>query len=63
MKAAIHHMTITRYYDKGPWDTKVVNSPSWNDVETAIRKMDNYYFPIVQLFLTENTDDEDNFMY
>ena len=62
MKSAIHHMTITRYYDDKAWDTKVINNPSWENVVAAIKKMDNYYFPIVQLYLIEDEkNSEDNF--
>jgi Domain of unknown function (DUF4180) len=55
----IHHMTVVRYYDDRPWDSEQVLSPLWSDVETAIRRMDNYYFPIVQLNCVEDEEDED----
>lgn len=59
MHSSIHHMTVVRYYrDNRPSDSERVNSPSWQDVEAAIRKMDNYCFPIVQLNCTGNDDDE-----
>ncbi len=62
MSAPIHHMTVIRYYRDGRhWDTEQITAPSWNDVETAIRRMDNYCFPIVQLNTTENEEDEDIF--
>ena len=55
----IHHMTVTRYYRDGrPWDATRVERPSWVEVELAIRRMDNYCFPIVQLNLTAYDDDE-----
>lgn len=53
-------MTIIRYYRDGrPWDSEDVRSPAWLEVEAAIRRMDNFCYPIVQLNLTE--DDENIF--
>jgi len=58
MAPSIHHLEVTRYYRDGrPWDTERVLSPTWPDVEAAIRRMDNYCFPIVQL---NTTDDDEN---
>ncbi len=52
-------MTIIQYYRDGrPWDTEDIISPTWTEVEVAIRRMDNYCYPIVQLNLTEYEDDE-----
>ena len=62
MASPIHHMTVIRYYRDGRhWDTEKIDSPSWSDVESAIRRMDNYCFPIVQLNTTESEEDEDIF--
>jgi hypothetical protein len=62
MAPIIHHMTVIRYYrDVRPWDTEVINSPSWPDVEAAVRRMDNYCYPIVWLHTKENDDDENIF--
>jgi hypothetical protein len=62
MASPIHHMTAIRYYRDGRnWDTEQINFPSWSDVEAAIRRMDNYCFPIVQLNTTESEADEDIF--
>jgi hypothetical protein len=59
MASPIHHMTVIRYYRDGRhWDCQEVLSPKWSDVEAAIRQMDNYCFPIVQLNCTEREDDE-----
>lgn len=59
MASPIHHMTVIRYYRDGRhWDDQEVRSPNWSDVEAAIRQMDNYCFPIVQLNCTEFEDDE-----
>ena len=53
-------MTVIRYYrDRRPWDCRQVRSPSWSDVEAAMRRMDNYCFPIVQPNCTEYEDDEE----
>jgi hypothetical protein len=59
MASPIHHMTVVRYYrDRRPSDSEDVRSPSWPEVEAAIRRMDNYCFPIVQLNCSEYEDDE-----
>ena len=56
MSSPIHHMTVIRYYrDARPWDEQQINSPTWADIEAAVRRMDNYCFPNVQL---NTTDDE-----
>jgi hypothetical protein len=58
----IHHMTIIRYFkDNRPWISEDIVSPSWEQIEAAIRKMDNYCFPIVQLNPTEYDDCEEIF--
>ena len=55
-------MTVIRYYRDGrPWDEERIDSPSWSDVESAIRRMENYCFPIVQLNLTDSDEDESIF--
>jgi hypothetical protein len=52
-------MTAIRYYRDGRhWDTERVDSPSWADVEKAVRRMDNYCFPIVELSCTESDEDD-----
>ena len=59
MPSLIHHMTVIQYFRDGrPWEEHTILSPSWSDVEAAIRRMDNYCFPIVQLNRTENEEDE-----
>ena len=56
MAKPIHHMEAVRYYRDGrPWDTERLDSPAWSHVDAAIRRMNNYCFPIVEL----NTTDED----
>lgn|SRR5690349_15795297 len=62
MAAPIHHMTAIRYYrDRPGWDAQQIHSPTWSDVESAIGRMDNYCFPIVQLNTTDNDEDENVF--
>ena len=62
MATPIHHMSIIQYYRDGrPWSSEQVLSPSWTEVEAAIRRMDNDCFPIVDLNCTEYEDDEDIF--
>jgi hypothetical protein len=62
MASFIHHITVVRYYRDGrDWDTENIISPAWSDVESAIRRMDNYCYPIVQLNTTDDEEDEDIF--
>ena len=62
MASSILRMTVIRYYrDRRPWVAGEIDSPSWSDVEEAIRRMDNYCFPIVQLNTTDNDEDENIF--
>ena len=56
MASAIRSMLVVRYYRDGRhWDTERVEAPEWAAVEAAIRRMDDYCFPIVHL----NTTDDD----
>jgi hypothetical protein len=60
--AFIHHITVVRYYRDGRhWDTEKIISPAWPDIEYAIRRMDNYCYPIVQLNTTDDEEDENIF--
>jgi hypothetical protein len=62
MQSPVHHLTIIRYYrDDRPQDSKVIFNPTWRDIKDAVRKMDNYCFPIIQLNLNEEDDDENIF--
>ena len=62
MSVSIHQMTVIRYYRDGRhWDTECITTPAWSDVEAAIRRMDNYCFPIVQLNTTKNEEAQDIF--
>jgi hypothetical protein len=62
MESPIKNLTAIRYYlDGRHWDTEEVRHPSWTDVDRAIRRMDNYCFPIVQLNTTDNVEDENIF--
>ena len=60
MKSAIHHIEIIRYHDDDPWDVKVINNPLWEDVVAAIKQMDNFYFPIVQLHIDIREEGEED---
>src|SRR5690349_4259543 len=56
MPSPIRHLEIIRYYrDPRPWVAGRIEFPAWADVEAAIRRMDNYCFPWVNL----NTTDDD----
>ncbi len=58
----IHHLDCVEYLGFGkPGELKRIQDPSWVDVEGAIRKMDNYYFPIVELHC-DFGDDESVFL-
>ena len=62
MSSLIHHMSIIRYYrDTRPWDEETIQLPKWSDVEAAIRRMDNYCYPIVQLNCHDDEEAEDIF--
>ena len=62
MSSEIKSMAILRYYqDVHPWDVKLVKNPTWEEVEAAIRQMDDYYFPNVLLSRLEFDDGEDVF--
>jgi hypothetical protein len=62
MPSPIRTMTVIRYYrDNRPWDIEVVRLPSWDAVEAAIRRMDDYCFPIVELSPIDDDEDEGGF--
>jgi hypothetical protein len=62
MKTPVKHMTRIDYSkDNRPWQDHRVDQPSWNDIEAAIRKMDNDCFPIVLLSCRELDEDENGF--
>jgi len=55
-------MAVVRYYRDGrPWDTDLVTSPDWPQVEAAVSRMDNYCFPIVLLSCLDFDDGADVF--
>jgi hypothetical protein len=59
MNRPIHHMSVIRYYrDRPGWDKEDVASPDFGLIEEAIKRMDNYCFPIVQLNPGQHEDDE-----
>ena len=59
MPTPIQVLTVVEYFRDGrPWIAHRSKHPSWQEVEAAIRRMENYCFPIVQLNLTEFDDDE-----
>ncbi len=62
MASFIHHVTVVRYYRDGRhWDTEKIPSPTWGEVESAILRMDNYCYPMVELNTTENEEDQNIF--
>lgn len=55
-------MSVIRYSNDGRhWEMETIKSPLWTDVESAIRRMDNYCYPIVQLNTTDKEYDENMF--
>jgi hypothetical protein len=47
MKTPVKHMTRVDYFKDGrPWYNHRVDRPNWNDIEQAIRKMDNNEHPV-----------------
>lgn len=57
MATTIHHMTVIRYtLDGRDCDAEQVTAPDWATIEAAVRRMDNYCFPIVQLNTTESDE-------
>lgn len=62
MPSPVQLLTVIEYFrDNRPWKAHHSKRPSWQEVEVAIRRMENYCFPIVQLNLTEFEDDENIF--
>jgi hypothetical protein len=58
----IHQLLSIEYFRDGrPWIVHREAMPSWLVVEHAIRQMENYCYPIVQLCLTEDDEDENIF--
>ena len=62
MGSPVTYMNVIRYYrDARPSTTETTNRPTWTQVEAAIRRMENYCYPIVQLGCGDAEDDEDSF--
>ena len=62
MDQTIKLLTVVEYFRDGrPRVAHQVPIPLWDDIECAIRKMDNYCFPIVQLHRSDFDDDDDSF--
>lgn len=58
MASPIQLMTVSRYYrDTRPSDVDYVASPTWNDIEAAVRRMDNYCFPFISLSADGDPED------
>jgi hypothetical protein len=58
------HLTIVHYPPEQLWTCVEINSPEWEDVSVAIRRMDDDEYPIVQLSWKEVGscfDDEESF--
>jgi len=53
--------SIEYFRDGRPWRVHREVVPGWQVVEQAIRRMENYCFPIVQLCLSDDEEDESIF--
>jgi hypothetical protein len=63
MDQPIKLLTEIEYFrDQRPWAEHQIASPAWHDVESAVRRMENFCFPFVQLHRTE-FDDADDTLY
>lgn len=58
MASPVRQLTAIRYHRDRSWDAEFTATPGWDDVVAAIRRMDDHYYPIVQLNCTEWDDDE-----
>lgn len=59
MSSPIKLMTVSHYYRDGRRsDGEYVETPTWNDIEAAIRRMDNYCFPVVSLSVLNDPEDD-----
>lgn len=53
-------LTAIEYFRDGrPWRANQTVNPDWSAIESAVRQMENFSFPIVQLHCTPFDDDED----
>lgn len=53
-KNLIKTLVALRYYpDNKPWDGELIRNPSWEQVESVIRRMDDVCFPLVALSLND----------
>ncbi|MEL7362284.1 MAG: hypothetical protein AAFN13_09445 [Bacteroidota bacterium] len=58
----IRLLRAIRYYrGRRPSTVEEAENPSWPEIETAIRRMDDHLYPIVQLGTTEFDDDDSTF--
>jgi hypothetical protein len=55
-------MDVTRYLPGREPDQETVVSPTWADVEAAVRPMENYCYPIVELSTSDNENDDAKFV-
>ena len=54
-------VTIQYHADGRPWEAEVITNPAWHQVEHAILRMDDKYFPIVVLSALDCATDEEAF--
>lgn len=60
MNHRIKLITVIEYFrDDRPWHAHQTVDPGWSSIESAVRRMDNFCFPVVQLQCTLLEEDED----
>lgn len=60
MLAKVLH--ITEYTKDGSsYTSHEIKDPSWQEIESAIRRLDKYCFPFIWIFLSEETNDVPDF--
>jgi hypothetical protein len=59
MPHAVQTLVAIRYHrNSKPWDAELTRCPAWSQVEEAIRRMDDRFFPIVAQSALECASDE-----
>ena len=62
MNSPVKLLTVVQYYkDHKPWVAHPVKNPLWSAVDEAIRRMDNFCFPIILLSCAQYEDAEGAF--
>jgi hypothetical protein len=57
----VRQLIAIHYHRDRHWDAEYTAAPDWDDVAAAFRRMDDHFYPIVQLSCAERADDETMF--